>query len=157
MFLRRHVELCHNMIRTRVKGTGVKSATSPETEPDFSGMEPCLELDEISSGEDVVDWPDFQYSECGFVMSTEHNATTQPIDIHAITAGDPFVPHFAVDGAETFVCETAKLEPASYSTPLLPRFEGHYDEPGAPRVYFPMSDEFEGKRFHAVDPSYYEW
>lgn len=41
-FLRGRPDLCQKMVRTRVKGTGVKAAASPETEPDFYRMEYCF-------------------------------------------------------------------------------------------------------------------
>lgn len=41
-FIRGRPDLCRFMVRTRVKGNGLKAASSPETEPDFYAMEPCL-------------------------------------------------------------------------------------------------------------------
>jgi hypothetical protein len=38
MFLRERAFLCHQMNRTKVKGTGPRQAGSPETEPDFYNM-----------------------------------------------------------------------------------------------------------------------
>jgi hypothetical protein len=38
LFLRGSVFLCHKMTRTKIKGTGCKAASSPETEPDFYKM-----------------------------------------------------------------------------------------------------------------------
>lgn len=43
LFLRGRPDLCRHMIRTRVKGTGKKAASSPTTEPKFYAMEPCPE------------------------------------------------------------------------------------------------------------------
>lgn len=45
LFLRGRPDLCRRMIRTRVKGNGMKAASSPATEPDFYAMEPCLDGD----------------------------------------------------------------------------------------------------------------
>ncbi|KAL7576376.1 hypothetical protein ACA910_018185 [Epithemia clementina (nom. ined.)] len=42
-FIRGRPDLCRFMVRTRVKGNGLKAASSPETEPDFYAMEPCVE------------------------------------------------------------------------------------------------------------------
>lgn len=39
------------MIRTRVKGTGVKAAASPSTEPNFYDMEPCHEECDLGNQE----------------------------------------------------------------------------------------------------------
>jgi hypothetical protein len=40
-FLKSRPDLAADMARTRVKGNGMKAASSPETEPDFYAMEPC--------------------------------------------------------------------------------------------------------------------
>lgn len=37
------------MVRTRVKGNGMKAASSPSTEPDFYAMEPCYERSRSTS------------------------------------------------------------------------------------------------------------
>ena len=39
LFLRGRPFLCHKMVRTKIKGTGFKAASSPETEPNFYNME----------------------------------------------------------------------------------------------------------------------
>lgn len=44
-FLRSRPDLCPNMTRTRVKGNGMKAASSPQTEPNFYAMEPSLEVE----------------------------------------------------------------------------------------------------------------
>jgi hypothetical protein len=41
LFLRSRPDLCRSMIRTRIKGTGIKASSSPDTEPDFYQMEHC--------------------------------------------------------------------------------------------------------------------
>lgn len=38
LFLKHRLFLCQNMSRIRIKGTGIKGKTSPETEPDFYNM-----------------------------------------------------------------------------------------------------------------------
>lgn len=45
LFLRSRPDLCPNMTRTRVKGNGMKAASSPQTEPNFYAMEPSLEVE----------------------------------------------------------------------------------------------------------------
>jgi hypothetical protein len=42
-FLRSRPDLAVDMARTRVKGNGMKPASSPDTEPNFYVMEPCSE------------------------------------------------------------------------------------------------------------------
>lgn len=39
LFLRGRPFLCHKMVRTKIKGTGFKAASSPDTEPNFYEME----------------------------------------------------------------------------------------------------------------------
>jgi hypothetical protein len=41
LFLRGRPDLCRNMIRTRVKGNGMKAASNPQNEPDFYAMKVC--------------------------------------------------------------------------------------------------------------------
>lgn len=43
LFLRGRSDLCQRMVRTRVKGNGMKAASSPSTEPNFYAMEPCFD------------------------------------------------------------------------------------------------------------------
>lgn len=47
LFLRGKVFLCKKMIRTKVKGTKFKAASSPDQEPDFYSMVSFLWLDEF--------------------------------------------------------------------------------------------------------------
>uniref|UniRef100_A0A7S2URE0 HSF-type DNA-binding domain-containing protein n=1 Tax=Attheya septentrionalis TaxID=420275 RepID=A0A7S2URE0_9STRA len=47
LFLRGHPVLCRKMMRTRIKGTGVRTASSPDTEPNFYLMPPVVQGDII--------------------------------------------------------------------------------------------------------------
>jgi hypothetical protein len=40
-FLRGRPDLCRHMVRTRVKGNGMKAASNPQQEPNFYEMSPC--------------------------------------------------------------------------------------------------------------------
>ena len=42
LFLRGRLFLCRRMTRTRIKGTGIKASSSPDTEPNFYLMKPCF-------------------------------------------------------------------------------------------------------------------
>ena len=53
LFLRGKTFLAHRITRMRVKGTGVRARSSPETEPDFSLMPP-IESSSSTSGESEV-------------------------------------------------------------------------------------------------------
>ena len=44
LFLRGRPFLCKRMMRTRIKGTGIKAASSPQTEPDFYAMAPVKDV-----------------------------------------------------------------------------------------------------------------
>lgn len=52
LFLRGKQHLCKKMIRTKVKGTRFKAASSPESEPDFYKMSPVLVTPHHSSDEE---------------------------------------------------------------------------------------------------------
>jgi len=47
LFLRGRPFLCSKIQRTRVKGTWVRTSSSPESEPDFFSMEPVQDLEEL--------------------------------------------------------------------------------------------------------------
>lgn len=48
-FLRGRPFLCSKIARTRVKGTWVRTSSSPESEPDFYSMDPVVDLDEVDT------------------------------------------------------------------------------------------------------------
>ena len=48
LFLLGRPDLCRLMQRTRIKGNGMKAAASPNTEPKFYHMEPCVERDDMA-------------------------------------------------------------------------------------------------------------
>ena len=48
LFLRGKPSLCRQMMRIRIKGTGIKAASNPETEPNFYSM-PQIQPDEINT------------------------------------------------------------------------------------------------------------
>jgi hypothetical protein len=52
LFLRGKQHLCKKMIRTKVKGTKFKAASSPESEPDFYKMNPVIVTPQHSSDEE---------------------------------------------------------------------------------------------------------
>lgn len=55
LFLRGKPFLCKRMMRTRIKGTGIKAASSPQTEPDFYAMPPVQDFSESScSLEEII-------------------------------------------------------------------------------------------------------
>lgn len=54
LFLKGHPFLCRKMMRTRIKGTGVRTASSPDTEPNFYLMPPMVEDDFIVKLENMA-------------------------------------------------------------------------------------------------------
>jgi hypothetical protein len=56
LFLRGRPDLCRHMVRTRVKGNGMKAASSPNTEPNFYMMENCVEED--TSPDAITSYPE---------------------------------------------------------------------------------------------------
>jgi hypothetical protein len=57
LFLRGRPFLCHKMTRTKIKGTGSKAASSPETEPDFYRMSYVAPQDGGMKGGDDIPSP----------------------------------------------------------------------------------------------------
>lgn len=52
LFLRSKTHLCKKMVRTKVKGTRFKAASSPESEPDFYKMNPVIVTPQHSSDDE---------------------------------------------------------------------------------------------------------
>lgn len=44
LFIRGRPDLCRRMVRTRVKGNGMKAASNPQNEPNFYAMEECKSI-----------------------------------------------------------------------------------------------------------------
>lgn len=78
LFVRGRPDLCRKMVRMRIKGTGVKPAYSPETEPDFYSMAPCPEQN-VEPGQ-VPPLPPASAPPSSMPSSIQFNATgTLPI------------------------------------------------------------------------------
>lgn len=106
LFLRGKEFLCKHMIRTKVKGTMFKAASSPEHEPDFYQM-PAVVVSPRNSDDEYANSPEYEVSNCNF-DSTSSNI-------------DPMSFQFA----QQLPCEPPKLYYAqspvvSQPTPSLP-------------------------------------
>jgi HSF-type DNA-binding len=53
LFLRGKPSLCHNMVRIKIKGTGIKAASSPEHEPDFYALPPVVSDVDLAGSFDI--------------------------------------------------------------------------------------------------------
>ena len=71
LFLRGRPDLCRNMIRTRVKGNGMKAASNPQNEPDFYAMKVCPKTTLIP--------PKREVSEQSLIDSTETKKIVRPM------------------------------------------------------------------------------
>lgn len=76
LFLRGRPDMCRHMVRTRVKGNGMKAASSPHTEPNFYMMEYCVEentsADAIPSDPEADEYMDYVGSSVDQTNSIPH-------------------------------------------------------------------------------------
>jgi hypothetical protein len=158
LFLRGRLHLCKRMIRTRVKGTGVKAAASPSTEPNFYDMEPCLE--ECHEGHQEVDiqslpvvksskslpgdapmnlWmlptviPD-EASSLEYLSSSDSeedsdNLPSTPMrELPDRMPSAPWSPQAVISELEASVAEISKDQPIRCSLPVEELFESNFDD-----------------------------
>jgi hypothetical protein len=124
LFLRGKPFLCKRMMRTRIKGTGIKAASSPQTEPDFYSMPPVKDFSQSSAsledyGNNSGTTSYLQLQQQQVPLVTPPAAQVTPI--HMPTTAPPELP------LDMFL---ASSSPPSNS--LI---------------------EFEGQQFHYLDPS----
>lgn len=132
MFLRGHVELCEYMVRTRIKGTGVKAAPSPSTEPNFNGMKPCMCCANFKAiaAVDHADWiqsvQQVTPSQSNRISSTVRSEKAfEPLPI----GFSPSSPQSVITQLDDASITDALLRLASRcSTPSLPNFDDSFDE-----------------------------
>lgn len=137
LFLRGRPFLCKRMMRTRIKGTGIKAASSPQTEPDFYVM-PSVK--------------DFSASS----VSLDEAMTSQP---PLTTSLDPPVQRLVSPPTHS---EVPSLVPALVSpTPSMPTMVTPTHMPVASPQELPSEImlepnsviAFEGQQFHYLDPA----
>ena len=127
------------MLRTRVKGDGIKAAPSPDTEPKFYKMPPCLELDSeklltkkasLTSGSTEIkkvshqlpdSFPNYETDDLSQIFGMEAASSSltnssfpldlEPIPLHALQQ-QPLLPMLDT----TWQSEYPMLEPANQPT-----------------------------------------
>ena len=89
LFLRGRPDLCRGMIRTRVKGNGMKAASNPLNEPNFYDMPHCPQSCQIPNekedGDDDVSMEEVEYHEHR-VASEESYSSDEPPVVTPITS-----------------------------------------------------------------------
>lgn len=98
LFLRGKEHLCKKMIRTKVKGTRFKAASSPESEPDFYQMAPVVVTPQHSSDEE------YSYSSNSQTVETQQYAPVPQVQVQSF---DPLPLFSSAPVAEPRVYEAA--------------------------------------------------
>ena len=162
LFLLDRMFQCRRMMRTRIKGTGIKAASSPSTEPDFYNMpfvEPrsiapsvrtkCDDTDVMMESPDTVVSESVSESvEDVFKPPSFLGANQQPLDMP--------VPPRSNDSLK--ITTTPATVPIPTVTPeqveILPPAEAPCDWPLPVSTFLGPEDDtvsFEGKTFHCLD------
>jgi len=154
LFLRGKPFLCKRIMRTKIKGTGIKSASSPQTEPDFYAMPPLKDFSQSSSSLDGI-LTTLQNSYSSATNKNVNNAPSQT-SLQQTEAQTTGIPALVTPEAQT-TCVPALV------TPLLPVMVTPIQLPILNPPEFPfemnLSDpqpdtliNFEGQQFHYLDP-----
>jgi len=84
LFLRGRPYLCRRMVRTRIKGNGMKAASSPNTEPNFYTMDYCFDQGQMfelrNSPESAEPMADMEVEEMSEEGSTQMSILTAKED-----------------------------------------------------------------------------
>jgi len=121
LFLRGRPFLCKRMMRTRIKGTGIKAASSPQTEPDFYLMPHVKNLIASSvSLEDVCMSPTHHQDEFSLPALVTPPAMVTPIHMPVEDPPElPFEIYLDPPQPDSLVefegCQFHYLDPASFS------------------------------------------
>jgi HSF-type DNA-binding len=133
LFLRGKPSLCHNMVRIKIKGTGIKAASSPEQEPNFYALPPVVsDLDVTGS---------FNIDSC---ISGDHSLTCEQQQKQPMT-----VPPVHDCESDTAI-DALLLEPRADDQEMLEEFcsdwdvttKSHADRDFDARLDFPLSDDW---------------
>lgn len=147
LFLRGRPHLCRNMVRTRVKGNGMKAASSPATEPNFYTMEYCDEK-KASAPDAIISDPDN-------VASRDDSAFDQTIDMPH--PSPPEVLSSSFESTDRFDASSPSVPPALVTPQTTPRqnYGAAWDVPAIPAGLLmpPILLDFGGSRFPALMPS----
>jgi len=119
LFLRGRPDLCRRMIRTRVKGNGMKAASSPATEPDFYAMEPCLEGD--STGQELRDPSSINLVHCSAPSVSDGTSSYASSCVDEGAAGHEVIPSESFSDSCHRLISSSGNKSAIVSAPSSPR------------------------------------
>lgn len=149
LFLRGRPFLCKRMMRTRIKGTGIKAASSPQTEPDFYQMPPVKNFVQPSASMEnmcnIVIEQDDQLQEGNGKRRKGNDCIPSPAlvtppatvtPLHTPAAHPPELPREILLGT---TLSTMPNMTTSETKTSIPRPDSIID--------------FEGQQFHYLDPS----
>jgi hypothetical protein len=100
LFLRGKRFLCHQIVRLKIKGTGVRKASSPETEPQFYNMPP-LDVSDHTNGASSE-----QRSISSSIWLSSSNSNATPLS-HLVRSGQSVQQQMAHADARTAVLSTS--------------------------------------------------
>lgn len=125
-FLRGRRDLCATIGRTRVKGTRVRTARDPETEPDFYSMEPCEGGGGGTPSSEVKSNP---------TTTTTTPAKRAAAPVPATAATQHPAKKQAVSSSRKKIKDEPHEHPVLHPTPLPP----HYDRTTVSELHGPLS------------------
>jgi len=145
LFLRGKPFLCKRMMRTRIKGTGIKAASSPQTEPDFYAMPPVK---------------DFSESSCSLeeMMSACPNSNSSAVDKILIRAPSRGMVPQNIQSNASIIHVSVTPEGPAMVTPIHAPAKSPPEFPSEMNLSDSQPDiivNFEGQQFHYLDPEYF--
>jgi len=145
LFLRGKPFLCKRMMRTRIKGTGIKAASSPQTEPDFYAMPPIKDFSQSSCSLDEIIMTSLQSQN----SSTRESVRSAPFETNISRSLQTQAQTITVPALVTPIAP-AMVTPIHLPVPNPPEF------PFEMNLSDPQPDSlinFEGQQFHYLDPA----
>ena len=168
LFLLDRMFLCRRMMRTRIKGTGIKAASSPSTEPDFYKMpfvQPrriarsvrtkCEDTDVMMESPDAV--VSESVSEEAFEPPSFLSANQQPLVMPVLPRSNDSLRNTATP--TSFPAPTVTPPQTPQQVQILPPAEVPSDWLLSDSTFLGPEDDaitFEGKTFHYLDSSSFE-
>mmetsp|Transcript_16924 Transcript_16924/g.21415 ORF Transcript_16924/g.21415 Transcript_16924/m.21415 type:complete len:345 (-) Transcript_16924:343-1377(-) len=172
LFLRGKVKLCTHMIRMRVKGTKIKSASCPESEPNFYAM-PALKESPSCDAEPISEDDTISFQQTDFLQNTNskidasNRSTTGSLISDDCSSGSVMTSSSSSEQIQGFGPGAGPSNTKTFSfpqSPILPPvkvvtrlfapssqspFQHHQASMTSPE---PKAVTFEGKGFYYLDP-----
>merc|ERR1712150_10742 len=104
MFLRGKGFLCQSMTRTKIKGTGTKGASNPDSEPNFYDM-PFVDENEVAKKKDEYSLTGKVQSQSGVLPEDERSKGKEPIKIVSMSPSE----------STSVISQTQKINPLTTS------------------------------------------